>query len=93
MTPPTQVRQKVASPDTPVHDLFPQMSRIWRSAYSLHVLNVHLQDFAQIGVADEGYILRGVRLLAAVLIDRERPLHHFIFAGVLSALTKFLQGV
>lgn len=82
----------MASPDTPVQELFPLTTRPWRSAYSLHVLDVHRQDFAKIGVADDGYILQGVRLLVAVLIDGDRLLHNPAFGKVLSVLTQFLQG-
>lgn len=91
--PPTQSRQKVASPTTPVQDLFPVGKRTWRSVYSLHVLQVHRQDFAKIGVADDDYIQQGVRLLVATLTDSDRPLDGALFAVILSALTNFLQGM
>lgn len=83
----------MASPTTLVQDLFPVGERRWRSAYSLHVLNVHREDFAKIGVADDDYIRQGVRLLVATLTDSDRSLDGALFKASLSALTSFLQGM
>ena len=68
-------------------------TRAWRSFYSLRVLDVHRQDFAKIGVADDEYIRQGIRLLVAVLIDKTRPVHPGVFTEVFKCLTSFLQGM
>jgi ubiquitin carboxyl-terminal hydrolase 34 len=59
--------------------------------YSIHVLTSHLNECNKLGVADQGFILHGVKVLAGLLMDPE-PTSSLLLSACLSSLLNFLQG-
>lgn len=90
--PPALQRRKIADPAQPAYDLFPP-NKMWRSAFSIHVMGTHLQDCAHLGVADERFRLHAVGLLVSVLVDENRPIEPVVYGRALACLLSFLQGL
>lgn len=87
----SQARSRVSSTSATVQDLLPQ-DRPWRSAFSLKVLQRHLLDFAHLGVADNDFIERTIRLLVSVVLDDSRPFQPLVVYELAATLLKFLEG-
>lgn len=68
------------------------LDKPWRCAFSFYVLKTNLADFARIGVADEAFILQGLRVLLAVITDKERPDQMDVMIWALDCLIAFLLG-
>ncbi|CAK4021444.1 Ubiquitin carboxyl-terminal hydrolase 13 [Lecanosticta acicola] len=87
--PPIQTRRHVAARQTPVLELCP-LDKPWRCAFTFHVLKTNLKDYARIGVADEAFILQGLRLHLAVITDSERPVQPDVMIWALDCMLEFL---
>jgi hypothetical protein len=59
--------------------------------YSIYVLTSHLNECNKLGVADQSFILHGVKVLAGLLMDPE-PTSGLLLSTCLSSLLNFLQG-
>lgn len=68
------------------------LDKPWRCAFSFYVLKTNLADFARIGVADEAFILQGLRVLLAVITDKERSNQIDVMIWALDCLIAFLLG-
>ena len=66
---------------------------MWRSIFSLTVLQRHLEDYARLGVADNDFIDRTIRLLMSVVLDDSRPFQPFFVLELASTLLKFFEGI
>ena len=56
------------------------------------MLKTHLRDFAQLGVADRGFVLRATRLLTAFILDKGRGFNAYLMHEVLDTLSLVLGG-
>ena len=83
-------RRQVLSPDVLLKDIFPP-DKLWRTIYSIHVLTHHLDECNKLGVADQSFILHGVKLLAGLLVDH-KPTSGLLLSRCLPSLLNFLQG-
>jgi ubiquitin carboxyl-terminal hydrolase 34 len=59
--------------------------------YSIHVLTTHLNECNKLGVADQSFILHGVKVLAGLLMSPE-PTSGLLLSTCLPGLLNFLQG-
>lgn len=59
--------------------------------YSIYVLTSHLNECNKLGVADQSFILHGVKVLAGLLMDPQ-PTSGLLLSTCLSSLLNFLQG-
>ncbi|KAF2481740.1 hypothetical protein BDY17DRAFT_299566 [Neohortaea acidophila] len=89
---PAQARSKVISPSASPLELFPN-DKPWRCKFTLAVLQSHLLDFVRLGVADQGFISRSIRLLVSFIQDASRPLQPMVMLNVATCLYNFLQNV
>jgi len=83
-------RRQVLSHDVPLEEIFPP-DRPWRTLYSIHVLTSHLNECNKLGVADQGFILHGVKVLAGLLMDHKTT-SALLLSSCLPSLLNFLQG-
>ncbi|KAK4625638.1 Ubiquitin carboxyl-terminal hydrolase puf [Fulvia fulva] len=88
--PPDETRDRVTSPQTELNEICPISSK-WRIMMTAHVLKTHLLDFANIGVVDQTFFMRGTRILIAVVMAWNQMLDPQITTTVLDCLVCFLQ--
>jgi ubiquitin carboxyl-terminal hydrolase 34 len=88
---PLAARQRVVSPTATVDGIFPKDSPS-RTALSIHILGVHFHDFRKLGVVDDGFVIRTVRLLVALLVDPARCSTDLLRYQALLCLNDFLKG-
>ena len=91
LRPTAQARDRVTSSAASVSELFPQ-DKPERARYSTHVLSCHLRDCASMGLADADFLVRGVRLLTAVVMDDARHVVNEVTEDIVRCLKAFLQG-
>lgn len=84
-------RRHVLSHEVSLDDMFPR-ARTWRTLYSIHVLSSHLHECNKLGVADQGFILHGAKVLSDLLLDSSRPTSAIVLLKCLPSLVGFLQG-
>lgn len=72
-------------------DLFP-IGSPWMAMYAMHILRAHLEDQVGLGVADENFIARSIRLLANVLLDADPGTHETLLIATTLTLLAFLRG-
>lgn len=89
--PPARPRHRVEAAEQSTQDLFPP-DRTWRSAFTIHVLKTHLQDFTRLGVADESFRLHGIGLLVSIITDEARHIDTVVFERAIDCLVEFLRG-
>lgn len=89
--PPALQRQQVTEAGRSAQNLFPN-DKMWRSAFTIHVLKTHLQDYTRLGVADENFLLHGVELLVGIIIDETRQIEPVVFGRTMACLLSFLRG-
>lgn len=88
---PKPIRQMVTSSTTVLEDVFPE-TNIWKVLYFVHVLSRELQEQTSAGVADEGFLLHGVRSLVR-LTDRHGDSDNgHVLRNISHALLLFLRG-
>ena len=75
-----------------VQSVFPT-NRQYRVLFSLFVLEKHMKDFYQLGVADSGFIQRSIRLLVAYVCDTSRSFEPHVLHELMKVLILFLQGM
>lgn len=63
---PGPIRAMIATPETPFEQIFPTGASL-RLRASVEVISIQLKEQIALGVADEKFLLRGVRLLADLL--------------------------
>lgn len=90
--PPARPRQRVSAAGMSVQDLFPP-DRIWKSAFTIHILKTQLNDYARIGVVDEAFRLHGIGLLIDMIMDDTRQFDHVILGRAMDCLVWFLRGL
>ncbi|KAK0366888.1 hypothetical protein LTR59_003219 [Friedmanniomyces endolithicus] len=91
MRPSASARSRICSLEATVAQVFPA-DNTCRTAYSAHILRTQLTDYARLGVADEHFIMHGVRLLTACLLDEGRPHDINVLLPVTGCLGDFLRG-
>ncbi|KAK0278991.1 hypothetical protein LTS16_014773 [Friedmanniomyces endolithicus] len=91
MRPSASARTRICSLEATVAQVFPA-DNTCRTAYSAHILRTQLTDYARLGVADERFIMHGVRLLTACILDESRPLDINVLLPVTGCLGDFLRG-
>ncbi|KAK5708071.1 hypothetical protein LTR97_000611 [Elasticomyces elasticus] len=91
MRPSPSARARICSVEATAEQVFPTNSPC-RAAFSAHVLKTNLADFARLGVADEPFIVHGIKLLAAVLMDDTPGIVPSVLLPVTACLGNFLRG-
>ncbi|KAK4561687.1 hypothetical protein LTR86_004366 [Recurvomyces mirabilis] len=85
-----RTRARVCAADATVEQLFPHL-RPLRVSHSSQVLHDTLQAYTKLGVADEAFITRSIRLLAAYVIDPRRDTDYDALPRVSACLFAFLN--
>ena len=89
--PSAKARSSISCSQVTLQSVFPT-NRQYRVLFSLFVLEKHIRDFYQLGVADSGFIQRSIRLLTAYLCDVSRPFQPHVLHELMKVLVSFLQG-